>query len=360
MRKILFIDELFYPMVGGIQMRTKSFTSRWLAGGHEITLTAIDHLGNLPPSENIDGINVLRLFRNQNYYKSGFFGRDIVSIFIYTFRLFNFLKNNLKNYDFIVFNQFPILPLITYRFFFILRKDRPKAILDFVEYRAGSFWFIIQWFMFKSADKVVCISDYIFDEVSRFKKQENLCVIPNSVDLKSYYVSNEKSYYVFIGRIEPHKHLEHAIQAVLLLNNEKEFHIIGVGSEFVGLKEKYKEYQRIVFHGFLDDIDKNKILSMATVLILPSEQEGLPTVAIEALMCNVPIVTTEYPNNGTKHFVRRENIGLVSAPNAISISENIRLVEENINEYQNRCMTLKKKYCIDMNSELFLNFAIND
>lgn len=353
MASILVVDELFYPLIGGTQSRTKNFAEKWIADGHIVSLLVIDHLGDLPTEEAIYGINVIRLYKDAKYYKNGKFGRKISAIFPYAFKVVKYI-NQSQNFDIIIFNQFPILPAILYKY---LGKKNIPTLLDFVEFREGKFWSFLQKVLFKSVDKVAAISDYIHEQVK--KHNTNSIVIPNSVDDFKHPVCLTPQNYIFVGRIEPHKHLEDAIKSVLLLENTNKLHIVGEGMQYEELRSKY-ESNRIVFHGFLSEQAKNTLLASCKILILPSEREGLPTVVIEAMMSGIPVVTTNYPNNGTRHFVNKEKNGLVAEPNIEDIANKILTIERDYEVYRNNCLEAKHKFNLTENSLKLLKFAQKD
>lgn len=150
--------------------------------------------------------------------------------------------------------------------------------------------------------------------------------------------------------------MEDAIGAVILLENRKKLHIVGEGSQYEYLKNKYQSEQ-FIFHGFLKEHEKNELLSSCRVLILPSEREGTSGVMIEAMMCNIPTVTTNYINNGNRHFVSSNKNGLVAEPDIIAIKNRILDIEENYAEFRGHCNSAKQHYNLFENSQKFLDYV---
>lgn len=346
-KNILIVDELCYPMLGGQQVHLQSLAEGWVKLGHKVSIVAIDHVGNLPDKEIVNGVLINRLYHDSGYYKGGRFGRKLSTILWYTLKLGSFYK---KEYDYVVFNQFPILPVIFYKLFY---KKRSKTVLDFVEYRSGAFWKFIQLILFNSTDIVVCISNYVQSMVLT-QREKGIFAVPSFIDMGKAK-SIRREYILFIGRFEEHKHPDHAIEAVLAYNKvnlkPKELHLIGDGALLKMLMEKYSTENLIIFHGRASDEKKTEILSKSRILILPSEREGLPVVIVEALAYGIPTITTEYKDNGAQYFVKDNGIGLVASPVVSDIANKIQIMENEYELFVEKCNTQKwnydSKYCCE-------------
>ena len=348
--KILVVDELCYPQLGGIQVRFKALAEQWIKLGHTVHVTAIDHTGVQPPTEVINGVCYNRVIKDNSYYKNGRFGRKISTIFKYTFKLDPYFK---QDWDIIIFCQFPMIPQLFYKLFY---KKRAKTALDFVEYRNSSLWRVINRLIINAADHVVCISNYVKNRVSEYSA-ESLSVMPSFVDM-SKAVSKTKANYVFLGRMEEHKHPELAIEAVIeyrkAYNKNIQLNMVGGGTLLESLKSTYAGLPFVTFYGSVTEEQKAEILAKGRILILPSEREGLPIVVIEAMSFGVPTITTDFMGNGTKYFVDELNIGKVALPNVSAIAGKINELEENYTEYVDRCNDIKGNYDIHLISKRYL------
>ncbi|RWY50200.1 glycosyltransferase family 4 protein [Mucilaginibacter gilvus] len=349
--RILVVDELCPPQLGGIQVRFKGLAKQWAAMGHEVHVTAIDHLGTSSEKEVIDGINYHRIMKDDGYYKSGPFGRKVSTIFTYTFKLKPFFK---QEWDLIIFCQFPMLPQIFYKLFY---KKRAKTALDFVEYRGSRLWKIINNIILNAADQVICISNHVKQCVLEHRK-DNLHIIPSFVDTTGA-VSASKTNYIFMGRMVEHKHPEHAIQAVLAYNEtynkNMPLQMMGGGGMLQELKTEYAGNGCITFLGSVDDEVKQQVLANGRILILPSEREGLPIVVIEAMSYGVPTITTDYPGNGTQFFVTEEQIGKVAQPDVNDIAKKIKEIEDDYDAFVNRCNQIKDNYDTKVIAQKYLD-----
>ena len=351
--KILVVDELCYPQLGGIQVRFKALAEQWAAQGHEVQVTAVDHIGTSPQQEVINGVVYNRVLKDANYYKNGIMGRRISTIIRYAFKLDRFFK---QEWDVIIFCQFPMLPQVFYKVFY---KKRAQTILDFVEYRNSALWKVINNIILNTVDKVVCITNGIKKQVSNYR-QHDLHIIPSFFDMRDT-VSESKSNYIFLGRMEKHKHPDHAIEAVIAYNKIHGkitiLDVVGDGAMFEELKTKFENIPFIRFHGKVDDEKKKKLLANARILILPSEREGLPIVIIEAMAYGVPCLTTEYPGNGAKDFVTDEKIGKVALPTIDDLTLALHDMEQSYGNYVNTCNAIKGNFDLTLISENYLKIA---
>jgi len=337
--KILIVDELFYPL-GGIQVRFKDLAEQWVKSGHSVTMTAIDHLGTSAEHEIINGVSYNRLMKDTGYYKSGHFGRGISAIIKYSVKLHPYFK---QDWDLIIFGQFPMVPQVFYKLFY---KKRAQTALDLVEYRDSKLWRLINRVIINTVDKVICISEHVKERANNYRSN-NLYIIPSFVDTKQA-MPESKTNYIFLGRMEEHKHPEVAVEAVLeynkVYNKNMQLKLVGSGNMLDTLVSKYGDNPNITFLGGVSEQVKRDVLANGRMLIFPSEREGLPIVVIEAMSYGIPTITTDYPGNGTQFFVKQEGIGKVAQPSLADIVSAINEVEINYSHFTDRCNLVKENY----------------
>ncbi|WP_126174442.1 glycosyltransferase family 4 protein [Altericroceibacterium xinjiangense] len=104
-----------------------------------------------------------------------------------------------------------------------------------------------------------------------------------------------------VGRLDKVKRLDDVIRALANPGlSSGHLHIVGKGQERAALEALAKEKgvgERVTFHGFVDDEGVAAMMAGGHVFVLASEQEGLPTVLLEALMAGMPIVCSRIPGN---------------------------------------------------------------
>jgi glycosyltransferase involved in cell wall biosynthesis len=99
-----------------------------------------------------------------------------------------------------------------------------------------------------------------------------------------------------VGRLVPHKQVEHAIDAVVALREEfpdLRLHVVGSGW-WEGTLHEYVETRGatdlVVFDGHVDEVRKNEVFEAAWLLALPSLKEGWGLVVGEAGLHHTPTV----------------------------------------------------------------------
>jgi glycosyltransferase involved in cell wall biosynthesis len=125
-----------------------------------------------------------------------------------------------------------------------------------------------------------------------------VAVVHNGTDLATPVATTKSStpMVAVVGRLVPHKQVEHAIEAVLDLRSripDLRLHVAGSG----WWEDRLREYAErrgaldcVVFEGHVDEQRKHELYEQAWVLALPSLKEGWGLVVGEAGMHSTPTV----------------------------------------------------------------------
>ena len=138
-------------------------------------------------------------------------------------------------------------------------------------------------------------------------------VVPCGVDFKLFRpldrpaarrnlgVKTGESIVLYVGRFEPLKGIDRLLQAVAVLNRQRNLRVIIVGGDGPRSAEE-KRLRRIVrasglngfvrFAGRVEQNDLPLYYNAADVLVVPSFYESFGLVALEALACGTPVVST--------------------------------------------------------------------
>lgn len=158
---------------------------------------------------------------------------------------------------------------------------------------------------------------------------------------------------LFVGRLVKQKCCSDLIKACGNLNNENikwQLGIVGNGPLMDSLQIMTKQLRiadKINFHGYQSDV--LKYMKDADLLILPSENEGMSNVLLEAMSIGLPIICTDVAaaknmigKQGEKYLIKPYDI--VALSNKITIfAENPTLLKEYGAYLFERC---KRKYSI--------------
>jgi len=170
----------------------------------------------------------------------------------------------------------------------------------------------------RTADAVASVSrrDMEFAKKLWDLDEENLHWIPNAIDPNEFKGKGHDRLLnvAFVGRLEAWKGIQVFIEAAKLIMKETDdvdFLIVGEGAfreniENGGFDNHIKVLGKVP-HKMMPDI-----LCEASVLVLPSYIEGLPTVCLEALAAQVPVVASNV--GGTPEVVIDGKTGYLFSP----------------------------------------------
>ena len=185
------------------------------------------------------------------------------------------------------------------------------------------------------------IRDYLLD---KGVKNELIKFIPNPVD--KYEIINKsqieiselfdtrKPYLIFVGRLSVVKNIELLLKAFqIVLKDKKDINLLicGDGPERIKLElmaEKYGINKNVQFLGSISN--PYPYIKHASTLVLPSYSEALPTIIIESLMLNIPVITT--PTNGAVEILGKDYPGLLTGFE--SVDELAELINKNISNFE--------------------------
>ncbi len=203
-------------------------------------------------------------------------------------------------------------------------------------------WVILRRVLYKHLSKLIVQTREIKTYFSKIISQENIEVIPNSID-KSFFNFNEhksKSYrqevkFLYIGRLEKVKGVDILIKALYVLVQSSKskritLDIVGEGKLNEEIKDALSHCQInewVNLHPFTSDVVG--YLKKSDVVIIPSRCEGLSNVLLEAMACSKCIVTTK--EGGGSMIKNNINGLLIEKLNGNSLAETMQFIVNNSN-----------------------------
>ena len=242
------------------------------------------------------------------------------SILIY-FKLVKLLKSLSPNIIYATNTKSQIFTLITKP----LYKKAKRVIniqVDLTkQYESRRYIFNIFNELLTYADAYSFISKGIYENLKgKIPAKENI-FIPNPIDFeeidklklipieKKYSHIFEKKVFITIGRLTEQKGQWNLLEAFSKINQDYNLIIVGAGEKEKELKELSKKYNiedRVYFLGF--QINPFQFLYNADVFVLSSLWEGFGNVIVEAMRCELPIISTDCPSGPREILSPNSNI----------------------------------------------------
>ena len=155
---------------------------------------------------------------------------------------------------------------------------------------------LLNLYAYHRADCLVVLTDKAA-EYYRRKLIKNILIIPNPVSFMSGELKRSSKQILAVGRMEAVKRFDLLVEAfgsIEIRYPDWNLCIVGAGSEYEKLKQQSSKYKNIRLLGQRSDV--KELMLDSSFLVISSQYEGFSVVAIEALECGLPIVSTELPS----------------------------------------------------------------
>lgn len=299
--RILQVSAYLHPDEGGSQRYCYQLSQRLAQRGHEVHIVTSKLDRNLPSEQEKDGLHIHRCFSAGKIWRT-----NPATVVIH--KLVNIKADVIHShsYIFLTSNQAALArKLVGTPFLLHLHGglDYSPLTNDFsaqlrFHFKNAFYDPTVGKWTIEAADAVGCISK-TDKKLAKNKwniNEEKLYWAPNAISSREFYRRNsgDTLNVVFIGRAEAWKGIRVFLEVVELVRRERpdvNFFIVGEGSHKAPMRFKSSnEHMRSL--GPVPHEIIPKVLSRASVLVLPSYTEGLPTVCLEALASGVPVVAS--------------------------------------------------------------------
>ena len=268
--------------------------------------------------------------------------REAIFFALGCLRLFRF------HFDVMEADQFPFFHILALRLVTWLKRKRLTVTWHEVwgrsywcEYlgKAGNVAWIIEWLAMLVPDHIIAASPQTAERLHEILgAQASISVVPNGIDLDGIRNSHADAASVdliTVGRLLPHKNIDMLLDAVLLLHNgglPVTCRVIGEGPLRAALHDQARtlgiEHAVDFRHDVWEQKELYSLMKAAKIAVFPTAREGFGIAVLEAIACDIPVVTTSSPDNLAQHLVSRSEVGVVCDPSAVAIAEAVRRLIE--------------------------------
>jgi glycosyltransferase involved in cell wall biosynthesis len=191
----------------------------------------------------------------------------------------------------------------------------------------------------RAAAKVIAFSaeQGEFLEKTYQVKSENITIIPNGIGPEFVPapladVSVDRPLRVlYVGRLSKQKALPRLVHALAAMTQPVEALLVGEGDERSDIEDLVRNYglDNVQLPGRRQGNELVAAYQWADVFVLPSDREGMPLVALEAMACGLPVVATDVVGNrellsGIGLLVRPDPASLATALDQVAKDEALR------------------------------------
>lgn len=179
--------------------------------------------------------------------------------------------------------------------------------------------------LWRDAAAVIANSEGLADLARRFERRTRIDVIPAGADLvgitpKSDYSFDQNVDILCVGRLVKQKGLDILFEALGKLDPNLNWHltVVGDGPERSALTSQAARLNlstRITFKAWTEKSLLPDIYRGADIFVLPSRDEGMANVLLEAMAAGLPVIGTNIA--GTAEVMMNEKTGLLVPPESV-------------------------------------------
>ncbi len=335
--KILFVQNRFYPAIGGAERHTYLLSKYLAKKGHEVTVYTTTSLSkddvlsialsppffvnpkkktSLPEKEVIENVTVERFDMRLRFWS-----------FNWIPEMFKKLKATAHEFDIIHAHGYHISsslagcyyakkckkPFILTAHDLIIPDDLPTDAKLFKKIYDKTFG----RYLLKNSTRLIALTE---DQIQQYAERggdvSKIRIIPNGIELDKYRnaktnpdiiakygIDDVDKVLLFVGRIDKYKGIQDVIEAMpVILSKHHNIKFIVVGgdygykSELKKLSEKLNVDKSVVFTGNISKEELIELYKRADIFVFPSKMEGFGIVLLEAMASGTLCIAYSIPS----------------------------------------------------------------
>jgi len=253
--------------------------------------------------------------------------------------LLRWLWSNIEEYDVAVIRAM-LHPLSTACAWIARTRNVPYVVtphgtLSRYTFRHRNTWLKCLYFQLlesktlNGAFAIQCTTEQEREQVAELGTRSPIRVIPHPFDHSPFSKNGEldSGLVLFLSRLDPMKGTDLLIQAFSEIRDDyPEAQLVVAGSGENSYEQKLRKQVRALglegvakFPGFVEGVQKEKLLKSASVFVLPSHRENFGIAAVEAMDVGLPVIVTREVD--TYPEIDRYEAGIVIEPDAGELAE---------------------------------------
>ena len=155
--------------------------------------------------------------------------------------------------------------------------------------------------IFKEAKYVVSLGGKLTEILTKYTAKHKIVLLPNATNLPIHLDDNRNNtqilQFLFVSRFAKNKGIHILMDVINQLNAKGYsknffFHLAGKGPLFKKYSTQYA-YSNVKYWGFISDEDLKQLYQTVDVFVFPTLFEGMPTVVLEAMSYQLPVIVTD-------------------------------------------------------------------
>lgn len=316
---IAFVSDSIYPYhKGGKEKRLYELSTRLVRLGHEVHIYSMHWWSNPEKTVVEDGVYLHAISPLYPMYNGSV--RSIKESILFSMAC---LKLAFVSFDVLDVDHMPYFPIFSAWLVCTLRRKKlygtwheALSVHDWTTYmgRSGYIASLIERLSIALPARITAASEHTKRLLERYHtRTTGVSVVASGVDqtiLSTVKPISKRFDILYAGRFVRDKNVDVLIRAVAKVaerNPDIRCIIIGHGGErdaLIALVARLKMQSNItILPPLAESSEVYAYMKRAKVFVLPSVREGFGIVALEALSCGTPVVTTDSPANAAKDLI---------------------------------------------------------